>query len=126
MKEQPVKLILNQEQLSQLNLPAGTKLQVDFSGDSSDNVAIHPLHFLKENISWVWLLSPSLISIIIFTVYFLNNKVHQIPLSGYNSLANWTIVVGTISGSLLFSCFYFKDRCQIQQWFGKKCIGGVC
>lgn len=120
LKEQPVKLILNQEQLSQLNLPAGTKLQVDFGGDSSDNVAIHPLHFLKENISWVWLLSPSLISIIIFTIYFLNNKVHQIPLSGYNSLANWTIVVGTISGSLLFSCFYFKDRCQIQQWFGKK------
>jgi hypothetical membrane protein len=120
LKQQPAKLILNQQQMKQLQLPVNTKLQVDFIGNSPTGVVIHPLHFLKENTSWFGLLLPSLISVIIFTGYFIHKKVQQIPLSGYDSLANWTIILGTISGSLLFSCFYFKNRAQIQQWFGKK------
>lgn len=120
LKQQPAKLILNQQQMKQLQLSVNTKLQVDFIGNSPTGVVIHPLHFLKENTSWFGLLLPSLISVIIFTGYFIHKKVQQIPLSGYDSLANWTIILGTISGSLLFSCFYFKNRAQIQQWFGKK------
>lgn len=114
------KLIIDQEKLKELNLKDGTQLKIDFSPNHPANLAVIRKYFFTDSSTWRWFLLPSLIMSLLFSGYFYSKHKYLIALSGINSIASWTIIVGTGCGSVLFCVLYLKNRQQIQQWLGKK------
>lgn len=57
-----------------------------------------------------WAIIPALLSAVFFYGYFLNLKVSQLKLTGERSIATAVIILGVITGILLFGIFFVKSR----------------
>ena len=113
------KLIVDEKNLKKLGLKDGTQIKIRFAKEQNIATVTH-YQFFSDTVTWRWFLLPALLVTAIFVSYFYSKKSFLVFLSGVDSIANWTIVGGTIGGSLLFCALYLKNRRQIQSWLGEK------
>ncbi|CUS26647.1 hypothetical protein FC70_GL000354 [Paucilactobacillus oligofermentans DSM 15707 = LMG 22743] len=109
------KLSIPAEVVDKLNLKPGDPVKIV----SQDNEFIVKLTNKKElalnSISILWYLPTSIVVGLIFYAVFINQKVHQIPLHGDNSIATMVIFGSVITGIIFFSIFFFLNRKRISK-----------
>ncbi|WP_311406934.1 AbrB/MazE/SpoVT family DNA-binding domain-containing protein [Liquorilactobacillus uvarum] len=122
MNQSKPKIVLPIQVVEKLNLKKGDKVEVAFSDKAAKQVVVQPLNQAanRRSVSILRFFMPSVLSTIVFFIYFFYQREYQISLAGNESIASLTIILGLLSGSLSFAFFYLKDRKHIQGWFGKK------
>ncbi|WP_137596718.1 DUF998 domain-containing protein [Paucilactobacillus kaifaensis] len=76
----------------------------------NNGVMLQPLEEITQRVSLWWSLVPTFITSIGFYLFFLNQKQTQIPLVGTTSIATALIILGVITGTILFIIFFVKSR----------------
>lgn len=76
----------------------------------NNGVMLQPLEEMTQRVSLWWSIIPTFITSIIFYMFFLSQKQTQILLVGTTSIATALIILGLITGTLLFIIFFIKSR----------------
>lgn len=65
----------------------------------------------------IWTLILTTLATLGFVLYFVVNQRCKIPLSGSESIASLVILLGVITGTIIFSIFYIQNRNQMTHYF---------
>ncbi|MCP9312703.1 DUF998 domain-containing protein [Liquorilactobacillus satsumensis] len=116
------KIILPDAILEKLKVKKGDKVKLSYSHYPAGKIVIEPVTQTDyhTNISPLRFFLPALFFTVLFGGYFYIRGQEPINLAGNESIASLTILLGTLSGSLVFASFYLKDRKLIQSWLGEK------
>ncbi|MFD1429668.1 hypothetical protein [Lacticaseibacillus mingshuiensis] len=104
---------------SQLAIHPGDELQLKVRGNtlSYTSGVVSPL---RQRYLIIWPLAVALVMGIVAMVYASVQHLGLMPLAGDNSVASLTIILGLISGSLLFIGFFIKSRNDNANRFSSK------
>lgn len=113
MKES-YQIVVPEEVVTKLALEDGESLELRIVQEQM--VIRKPSNALEgQKISLRWFLLPSILSVLIFFLYFTFQKQNQIALTGDTSIATGTIALSFISGMLSFTlCFIRIKQAKIQ------------
>ncbi|WP_071131816.1 hypothetical protein [Enterococcus timonensis] len=63
-----------------------------------------------QAISLRWFIIPTLIASVIFALFFWQQKITQIPLTGTISISSFVLLLGLIFGMICFTAFFIKEK----------------
>ena len=110
MQKNMVKIEIPKEALKQVGMLNASKAELKIK----DGTLIIQKSDLRSPLLQRYLvIYPLLMTIftgIISLIYWIVQGMHQIPLTGYESIASMSILVGLITGSLFFIGFFIKNR----------------
>ena len=113
MSASPRKISIPTEISEKLNLKNGDPVKIVSQNQEFTVKPVNQKEMALNNISILWYLPVSIICGLIFYAIFVDQKVHQIPLHGDNSIATMVIFGSAITGIIFFSIFFFIDRKRI-------------
>ena len=68
----------------------------------------------KRQFNVIWILIASILTSVAFWIFINAVHLHQVPLVGTNSIASGLIVLGGLSGMILFSAYFISNRKKIK------------
>ena len=74
----------------------------------------------KRQFNVIWILIASILTSIAFWIFINAVHLHQVPLVGINSIASGLIVLGGLSGMILFSAYFISNRKKITVAYSAK------
>ena len=74
----------------------------------------------KRQFNVIWILIASILTSIAFWIFINAVHLHQVPLVGTNSIASGLIVLGGLSGMVLFSAYFISNRKKITVAYSAK------
>ena len=74
----------------------------------------------KRQFNVIWILIASILTSIAFWIFINAVHLHQVPLVGINSIASGLIVLGGLSGMVLFSAYFISNRKKITVAYSAK------
>ena len=74
----------------------------------------------KRQFNVVWILIASILTSVAFWIFINAVHLHQVPLVGTNSIASGLIVLGGLSGMILFSAYFISNRKKITVAYSAK------
>ena len=74
----------------------------------------------KRQFNVIWILIASILTSIAFWIFINAVHLHQVPLVGTNSIASGLIVLGGLSGMILFSAYFISNRKKITVAYSAK------
>ena len=74
----------------------------------------------KRQFNVIWILIASILTSIAFWIFINAMHLHQVPLVGTNSIASGLIVLGGLSGMILFSAYFISNRKKITVAYSAK------
>lgn len=74
----------------------------------------------KRQFNLIWILIASILTSIAFWIFINAVHLHQVPLVGINSIASGLIVLGGLSGMILFSAYFISNRKKITVAYSAK------
>lgn len=102
-----LKVELPTEVVDKLHLTDGDPVRFTIRNNGA---LLQPLEEITQRISLWWPLVPTFITSIVFYLFFWYRKQTQILLVGTTSIATALIILGLITGTLLFIIFFIKSR----------------
>lgn len=108
MKQETEKIIMSDELKKELNIESGSEISIR---KEKKNLVIQQDFKLNEGLPFKYFLYPSIIATIIFLIIVLcfDNR-NTIPLNGKDSLANFVLSIGGLSGAITFIIFLFYNK----------------
>lgn len=74
----------------------------------------------KRQFNVIWILIASILTSVAFWIFINAVHLHQVPLVGTNSIASGLIVLGGLSGMILFSAYFISNRKKITVAYSAK------
>ena len=74
----------------------------------------------KRQFNVIWILIASILTSVAFWIFINAVHLHQVPLVGINSIASGLIVLGGLSGMILFSAYFISNRKKITVAYSAK------
>lgn len=74
----------------------------------------------KRQFNVIWILIASILTSVAFWTFINAVHLHQVPLVGTNSIASGLIVLGGLSGMILFSAYFISNRKKITVAYSAK------
>lgn len=120
MKEKRGTISLPATVLSRIGVSPGDRVMVTVDGNRQPELRVRPLRSDESRLAPLYYLIPAVLCALFFLGYFGGYRhIYQVPLAGQWSIASGTILLGIISGTLVFGWTYLRRRHEIQQWLGK-------
>ncbi|ANZ57792.1 ABC transporter permease [Fructilactobacillus lindneri] len=110
MKESDYHIDIPTKVVEYLNLKPNEPMNLIVEKDGISLEKADTAQSMSWDFSSLWSIVPTILTSIIFFIYFSLEKRSSIKLTGNHSIATATIVLGLISGTILFTIFLIKAR----------------
>lgn len=119
-QEQDIKITIPASALSEVGMEKENELQVKVKNGTLVLQKNGKTHKLRQKYLVVWPLIVSLTTGIMGLIYWLVRGMFQIPLTGDESIASLAIIIGVVTGSLLFIGFFIRNRNDVNNSFSSR------